>query len=126
MHQHFPFPVQHFKNYCDGLQRVGIQPGYIMFTNHHASNHRPATRLLDESQLTLAETHINSPSEETFKQLVASGVLLDTEWDYQTSSWQIIAFNAWETLHNAFTHLYAKSSETLEELVGVTDFSETL
>lgn len=123
-HHLAPFHIENFKGYCDGLNRVGIDQGFVLYTNHHASNNRPSARLLASKQLALAEAHIASPSEATFKRLVATGVLQDTEWDFETNSWQIIAFAGWETLHNAFAHLHHKSAEALEELVGVSEFPQ--
>jgi hypothetical protein len=114
-----PFPIQHFESYYSGLQRVGIDPGYMMYTNHHASSHQPVARLLSANQLELAQAYIALPSDEYFRHLVEAGVLLDTEWDRSTSHWQIISFEGWEVLHAAFNRLHIKSSQTLTELGGI-------
>lgn len=118
-----PFHIDNFKGYCDGLLRVGIDPGYVLYTNHHESNQRPATRLFAAEHLTIVEQHLANPSAESFKQLVAVGVLQDTSWDFQSTGWQIIAFSGWEVLHNAFGHLHHKAEQELEDSLGVADFS---
>jgi hypothetical protein len=119
MSHNLPFQLQHFDAYCNELQRVGVEPGYVMYTNRHASNGQPATRLVSSDQLHAAEAYINSPSDQTFIQLVTLGVLFDTEWDRNTQGWKLISFRGWEKLHNAFSHLLAKSDKTLIELVGL-------
>ncbi len=120
-----PFQIKNFENYCKALERVGVDPGFIMYTNHHVSNHQPAARLVTSSQLPAAQAYIAAPSDETFKRVVEIGVLLDTEWDRQTERWMIISFEGWEVLHTAFSRLYAKSGYSLTELTGVSeaDFS---
>ena len=125
MSQQFPFQLHNFEGYCNGLHRVGIDPGFIMYTNHHASNDQPVARLLSAGQLEAAKDYIASPSDETFKRLVEIGVLLDTEWDRGTEQWEIIAFEGWEVLHTAFNRLHAKSRKTMTELIGVSDLDFT-
>jgi len=125
MSQFLPFPIQNFEAHCEGLRRVGIDPGYVMYTNHHASHHLPVARLLTSSQLAVAQAYIASPSDESFRHLVEIGALFDTEWDRATSEWQIISFAGWEALHSAFSHLYAKSRHDLMEITGGDlDFTE--
>jgi len=120
-----PFPIQNFDAYCAGLERVGVQPGFVLYTNHHASNQQPAARLLSCEQLDAAQDYIVSPSDSAFKHMVEIGVLLDTEWDRETREWEIISFQGWEVLHTAFSRLYAKSRTSLTELTGVDlDFTE--
>lgn len=121
MSTYLPFQLQNFAGYCDSLKRVGIDPGYVMYTNHHASNSKPAARLISAEKVELAKTYINSPSDETFMRLVEAGALFDTEWDRNTKQWEIIAFEGWEILHKAFSHLHAKASQSLTELTGVSD-----
>lgn len=117
-----PFQIENFKNFCDGLERVGIDPGYVLYTNQYAGNNLPAARLVSGEQVSLARDYIQAPNEELFKRLVASGVMFDTEWDFATRNWQIISFEGWEVLHLAFSHLHAKSSSMLTDLIGVSDF----
>jgi len=119
------FQIENFDGYCMGLHRVGIDMGFVMYTNQHASNHRPAARLLSRMHLEAARSYAASPSDETFKYLVQTGVLLDTEWDRRTAQWEIISFEGWEVLHSAFSHLYAKSKQALLELTGVSDLDFT-
>ncbi len=114
-----PFVIQHFEQYCNELQRMGIEPGYVMYTNHHAGNGEPATRLVLADQLEAAEAYISAPSDQTFMRLVAIGVLFDTEWDRNTRRWQIISFAGWEKLHHAFSQLLTKADQTLVELTGL-------
>jgi hypothetical protein len=114
-----PFPIQHFESYCNGLQRVGIDPGYVLYTNNHAGSQRPEARLLSGNLLDIAQAYIASPSDDSFRKLVAAGVLLDTEWDRSTSHWEIISFEGWEALHNAFHRLHTKSRQILTELGGI-------
>lgn len=123
----FPFPLQNFEGYCNGLHRVGIEPGYVMYTNHHASNGKPAARLISAEQLEAAQAYIANPVDETFMKLVAIGALFDTEWDRNTARWEIISFEGWEVLHMAFCHLHVKSGRTLMELTGISnlDFTES-
>ena len=116
-----PFPINNFDAYCNGLKRVGIDPGYVMYTNHHASNGRPAARLISSEQLDAAQAYINTPTDELFVRLVKLGALFDTEWDRKTSRWELIAFEGWEVLHKAFSHLYVKSNQTMMELTGLSD-----
>ena len=121
MPQLLPFPIQNFEGYCNGLRRMGIDPGYVMYTSRHASNGQPAARLISVDQLEAAQAYLASPSDETFVRLVELGVLLDTEWDRRTNQWEIISFEGWEVLHKAFSHLYARSGQALMELTGVSD-----
>jgi hypothetical protein len=125
MSHNLPFQLQNFDAYLNELQRVGIEPGYVMYTNHHASNGQAATRLVSSDQIEAAETYINSPSDQTFIRLVALGVLFDTEWDRNTQHWELISFHGWEKLHNAFSHLLAKADKTLIELVGLSSLELT-
>ncbi len=118
-----PFPIENFEGYCDNLKRVGIDPGYVMYTNQHASNDKPAARMISGEQLEAARAYIASPSDDTFAHLVKSGGLFDTEWDRNTSRWEIISFEGWEVLHKAFNHLHSKSGQALMELTGLSDFS---
>ncbi len=117
--QMFSFQLQNFEAYCHNLNRVGIDPGYVLYTNHHASNNRPAARLISGNHVELAKIYIHTPSDEGFKELVEVGVLYDTKWDRQTKHWEIITFEGWEVLHKAFSHLHAKASHSLTELTGV-------
>lgn len=117
-----PFPIENFEDYCNNLKRVGIDPGYAMYTNQHASNDKPAARLISGHQLEAARAYIESPSDEAFVQLVKLGALFDTEWDRNTRHWEIISFEGWDVLHKAFNHLYAKSGQALLELTGLSDF----
>lgn len=114
-----PFQIKNFSEYYFDLHRVGINPGYVMYTNRHASNDQPAARLVPAEHLNAARTHVIAPTPETGIQLVRLGVLLDTEWDIQTQRWDIISFHGWETLHKAFSHLHAKAEKSLIELTGV-------
>lgn len=118
-----PFPLENFASYCDSLARVGIDPGYVLYTNRHASNNKPAARLVSTSQLAVVNAHIASPSDESFVQLVKAGVLFDNEWDRHTRQWELISFEGWEVLHKAFQHLHVKAGNTLSELTGLSDFS---
>ncbi|MDD2738260.1 MAG: hypothetical protein PHR94_04955 [Methylomonas lenta] len=114
-----PFQIENFEGYCNSLKRVDIDPGYVMYTNHHASNDRPAARAISAHQLEAAKAYLENPSDETFIRLVKLGALFDTEWDRRTVRWNIIAFEGWEVLHRAFAHLYAKSGHAMEELTGL-------
>lgn len=116
-----PFPLEHFENYCNTLQRVGVDCGYILYTNHHASNHQPASRMFMAEQMDAVQAYLDTPSDQTFRHLVEIGVFLDTEWDRETKIWQTISFQGWEILHDAFSRLYAKSGESLQELTGLSD-----
>lgn len=116
-----PFQIENFEGYCYNLKRVGIDPGYVMYTNHHASNDRPAARVISSQQLETAKAYVDNPTDETFTQLVKLGALFDTEWDRRTHHWDIIAFEGWEVLHRAFTHLHAKSGHAMLELTGLSD-----
>ncbi|MBS4051128.1 MAG: hypothetical protein KGZ69_07990 [Methylomonas sp.] len=118
-----PFPIENFEGYCDNLKRVGIDPGYVMYTNQHAGNDKPAARLISREQLAAAQAYIAAPSDDTFAHLVKLGALLDTEWDRNTRRWEIISFEGWEVLHKAFNHLHTKSGQVLKELTGLSDFS---
>jgi hypothetical protein len=120
-----PFQIQNFEAYGHGLHRMGIDPGYVMYTSHHASNDRPAARLITEDQLDAVQAYRAAPSDETFMRLVEMGALLDTEWDRRTSRWEIISFEDWEVLHKAFSRLYANSGQALMELTGVSDLEFT-
>ncbi|MGY6275436.1 hypothetical protein [Methylomonas sp. MgM2] len=121
MSAYLPFQLQNFANYCDSLRRVGIDPGFVLFTNHHASDNKPAARPIFGDHIDLAKSYIQTPSDEGFRKLVSAGVLYDTQWDRQTKYWEIISFEGWETLHKAFSHLHAKASQSLTELTGVSD-----
>ena len=90
MSTYLPFQLQNFDGYCDSLKRVGIDPGYVMYTNHHASNSKPAARLISLEHLDLAKTYISNPSDEVFMQLVEAGALFDTEWDRKTKQRAIV------------------------------------
>lgn len=116
------FPIENFEDYCNNLKRVGIDPGYVMYTNQHASNDQPAARLISGQQLEAALAYIESPTEEAFVHLVRLGAMFDTEWDRNTQHWQIISFAGWDVLHKAFNHLHAKSGHALMELTGLSDF----
>lgn len=117
-----PFHIENFEGYCNSLKNVGIDPGYVMYTNQHASNGRPAARLISAYQLEAAQIYIAAPSDDSFIRLVKLGALFDNEWDRNTRHWEIIAFEGWEVLHKAFTHLHAKSGQALTELTGLSDF----
>ena len=119
MSQNLSFHLKHFDAYCDELQRVGVEPGYVLYTNHHASHGQPAARLVTAEQLSTVEAYITAPTAEAFIQLVALGVMFDTEWDRNTQHWQLISFHGWEKLHTAFSHLLAKVDKTLIELGGL-------
>ena len=121
MSTYLPFQLQNFDGYCDSLNRVGINPGYVLYTNHHASGNKPAARLISADHIDMVKTYIQVPSDENFRQLVEVGVLYDTEWDRRTKHWAIISFEGWEVLHKAFSHLHAKASHSLTELTGVSD-----
>ena len=116
-----PFQIQNFEGYCNGLHRMGIDPGYVMYTSHHASNDQPAARLISADQLDAVYEYRASPSDETFMRLVEMGALLDTEWDRKTKRWEIISFEGWEVLHKAFSRLHLHSGQALMELTGVSD-----
>jgi hypothetical protein len=113
------FPLQNFENYCNELQRVGIEYGYVLYTNHHASNGRPATRLVPADQFDAVQNYLTSSSDETFTILVKMGVLFDTEWDRNTRHWVIISFDGWEKLHHAFERLLNKADEKLLTMTGL-------
>ncbi len=121
MPNHNPFQFQNFDGYCHALRRVGVDLGYVLFTNHHASNNKPAARFMAESHEELARAYISNPSDENFRKLVEVGALFDTEWDRNTKQWQLIAFEGWEVLHKAFNHLHVKASQSLTELTGLSD-----
>ena len=116
-----PFQIENFEGYCNSLKRVGIDPGYVMYTDHHASNGRPAARIITAQQLEAAKAYVENPSDETFIRLVKLGALFDTEWDRRTTHWNIIAFEGWEVLHRAFAHLHVKSGHAMLELTGLSD-----
>ncbi len=116
-----PFQIEDFEAYCNSLKRVDVDLGYVMYTNQHASNGRPAARCISSLQLEAAQAHIDSPSDETFIRLVKLGALLDTEWDRNTRHWVLIAFEGWEVLHRAFNQLHNKSGKALQELTGLSD-----
>lgn len=120
-----PFQIQNFEGYYNGLQRMGVDPGYVLYTNCHASNEQPAARLISVDQLDAVQAYMVSPSDETFKRLVELGALLDTEWDRRTTQWEIISFAGWEVLHKAFSRLYINSEHALVELTGVSGFEFT-
>ena len=115
---HLPFQLRNFEAYCHSLHRVGIDPGYVMYTNTHASNHKPAARVISACHLEAAQAHISSPSDQTFMQLVQIGALFDNEWDRNTGRWHIIAFEGWEVLHLAFSHQHAKAAESFTDMTG--------
>lgn len=121
MNNHLSFQFHNFEGYCQTLKRVGIDAGYVMYTNHHASNDKPAARLISGNDVELAKAYIGSPSDEIFRQLVEAGALFDTDWDRRTHHWELIAFEGWETLHKAFAHLQVKASQSLMELTGLSD-----
>lgn len=122
MNTALPFDLQDFEQFCQGLKRVGIEPGYVMYTNCHASDGRPAARLVvSAEQLAAAQDYLQAPSDQAFVQLVKLGVLFDTEWDRNTRHWSLIAFEGWEVLHRAFAHLHGKTGQALEELTGLSD-----
>ena len=125
MPHQFRFPIDNFTWYCAGLRRVGLDPGFVMYTNQHASNHHPAARLLPREHLQAAQAYAATPSDDGFRLLVRTGVLLDTEWDRRTEHWEIISFEGWEILHTAFNHLHAQAKQTLLELTGVSDLDVT-
>jgi hypothetical protein len=116
-----PFPIQNFEAYNKTLIRVGIDPGFVLYTNHHAGNHQAAARFFNEEQLPAVQRHLTEQSDETFKHLVEIGVLLDNEWDRTTPSWQIISFAGWEVLHTAFSRLHSKCRNALQELTGLSE-----
>ena len=126
MSHHFPFQIKNFEGLCNTLERVGVDPGFVLYTNQHASNEQPMTRLIYAHQLEAAENYLNSPTDEHFRQLVKLGVLFDNEWDRNTASWAIISFKGWEALHTAFCHLHSHNSQSLLELTGLSsdDFLE--
>lgn len=121
MSTYIPFQLQNFEGYCESLKRVGINPGYVLYTNHHASDNKPAARLISGKHVDMTKTYLHDPSDENFSKLVEAGVLFDTEWDRRTNHWEIISFEGWEVLHKAFSHLHAKSSRSLTELTGISD-----
>lgn len=121
MSSYIPFQLHNFEAHCDSLKRVGINPGYVMYTNHHASDNKPAARQISANHLLDAIAYINDPSDDNFRRLVQSGVLFDTEWDHNTKHWQIIDFEGWEVLHKAFSHLQVKASKSLMEITGIPD-----
>ncbi|QWF71465.1 hypothetical protein KEF85_03005 [Methylomonas paludis] len=121
MSRQIPFQLENFSGHCDTLLRVGIDPGLVLYTNQHASNGKPAARLLADADRDIVQAYLNAPSDEVFKRLVAQGVFLDTEWDRNTSNWQIIDFAGWEVLHDAFSRLHAKSDKALQTLTGLSD-----
>ena len=121
MSANIPFQLQYFDGYCDSLKRVGIDPGYVLYTNHHASNNKPAARLISGNHVESVQAYIDTPTDENFRHLVKEGVLYDNEWDRQTKHWDIISFEGWEVIHKAFSHLHAKASTSLTELTGVSD-----
>ncbi|MGR8931438.1 MAG: hypothetical protein ACU836_12420 [Gammaproteobacteria bacterium] len=121
MPNHLAFPLRNFENQCANLKRVGIDPGYVMYTNHHAGNNRPAARLLSSEHLDAAIAYIDAPSDENFMALVKAGVLFDTEWDHLTKHWKIVSFEGWEVLHKAFSHLHFKATQAMTELTGISD-----
>jgi hypothetical protein len=116
-----PFQIENFAAYCDSLKRVDVDLGYVMYTNEHAGNGMPAARSISSHQLEAAQAYIDFPSDETFIRLVKMGALLDTEWDRNTQHWVLIAFEGWEALHRAFSHLHVKSCQALQELTGLSD-----
>jgi hypothetical protein len=120
-----PFQIENFSAYYYALQRVGIDPGFIMYTNHHASDDLPAARLMATNQIGAAQNYITSPTDESFRRLVELGVLLDTEWDRETQHWEIISFQGWEALHQAFSRLHAKSQQSLKDLTGGSELELT-
>lgn len=121
----FPFPLPNFGAYCSSLQRVGVDPGFVMYTNEHAGSRQPAARLLPGAFADLARSYIDAPSDAGFQRLVEAGVLLDTEWERVTAHWEIIAFTGWEVLHASFNRLYGKSRLALVQMGGVEpDFDE--
>ncbi|MGD0962013.1 MAG: hypothetical protein ABSB19_19565 [Methylomonas sp.] len=121
MKHHIPFPLENFENYCKGLHRVGVEPGFVMYTNSHAGNHLPAARILPAIHMEAARAYIDNPTDAAFKKLVAAGVLLDTEWDRNSENWRLIAFEGWEVLHMAFSRLHVKAADILQDLTGVND-----
>ena len=121
MHHQIPFQLENFEVHCSNLHRVGIDSGFVLYTNHHASNNKPVARLLTAADLVAAKTYLANPSDEAFMHLVARGVLLDTEWDRQTEHWQIISFEGWEVLHTAFNRLHVKSGQALQNLTGLSE-----
>ncbi|TAN68957.1 MAG: hypothetical protein EPN17_08305 [Methylobacter sp.] len=121
MPRQLSFQIKNFESYVNGLQRMGIDQGYVLYTNCHASNDKPVARLISADQLDAVQAYIASPSDEAFIRLVKLGALLDTDWDRRTSQWQVISFEGWEALHNAFSRLYTKSEQALVELTGVSD-----
>ena len=121
MLNHQTFPIRNFEEYCDNLKRVGVNPGYIMYTNHHAGNNKPAGRLVSAEHLDAAIAYVDTCSDENFMRLVQAGVLFDTEWDRKTKYWEIISFEGWEVLHKAFSHLHFKATQAMTELTGISD-----
>lgn len=119
------FPIQNFDYYCDELQRLGIEPGFVLYTNHHASNGLAETRFVSANQLDAVETYLASPSDQTFIPLVKMGVLLDNEWDRNTRHWALISFNGWEKLHHAFERLLNKADQGLINLSGLSSLEVT-
>ncbi|WP_020482675.1 MULTISPECIES: hypothetical protein [unclassified Methylomonas] len=118
MSQMLQFPLQNFDAYCQDLHKLQLNPGYIMYANRHAGNDQPAARLIPPNQLEAALAHIDAPSDDTFKQLVRLGVLLDTEWDRSTENWVIVSFEGWEVLHKAFCRLNMRVEKSMMELIG--------
>ncbi|MFI3184589.1 MAG: hypothetical protein QX198_01245 [Methylococcaceae bacterium] len=120
-----PFQIENFEGYCHGLHRMGIDPGYVLYTSHHASNNQPAARLISAVQLDAVQAYRATPSDETFMRLVEMGALLDTEWDRNTTRWEIISFEGWEALHKAFSRLHLHAGQALLELTGLPDLELT-
>ncbi|OAI05418.1 hypothetical protein [Methylomonas methanica] len=112
------FPLQNFDAYCNDLHKLNLNPGYLLYTNRHAGNDQPVARLIPPDQLEVALAHIDAPSDETFKQLVRVGALLDTEWDRKTENWVIVSFEGWEVLHKAFSRLNQRVEKSMMELIG--------
>jgi len=118
MNHDLPFPLKNFDAYCRDLDKLRLNPGYVMFTNRHANNQQPAARLIAPEQLEAALAYINAPSDATFMEAVQLGVLLDTEWDRRTDQWVIVSFDGWEVLHRAFCRLNGRAEATMMALIG--------
>ncbi|MCQ8180486.1 hypothetical protein NP603_05155 [Methylomonas sp. SURF-1] len=113
-----PFPFYGFADYCNELKALGIDPGYVMYTDRHANNDQPSARLVAAEHLPAAQAYIEAPSDAAFVSLVQAGVLMDTEWERRTAGWLLVSFTGWEVLHKAFSRLNAKLDHSVLDMAG--------
>ncbi|ATG91447.1 hypothetical protein [Methylomonas koyamae] len=113
-----PFPFYGFADYCNELKALGVDPGYVMYTDRHANNGQPSARLVPAEHLPAALAYIEAPSDATFIDLVQAGVLVDTEWERHTTGWLVVSFTGWEVLHKAFSRLNAKLDHAVLDMAG--------